>query len=47
MIDRNRERTVNKVGNVVIDRYDLGGETGMQRILEQFYDEQIEKLDSP
>ncbi|MGD2086331.1 MAG: tetratricopeptide repeat protein [Candidatus Aminicenantes bacterium] len=47
MMDRNLGGTINTYEKIVIDRDDLGGEKGMQWVMERFYEGQLDKLDSP
>jgi len=47
MMGKKREGTINIDEKVVIDRDNLGEETGMQWVMERFYDEQLEKLGPP
>jgi len=40
-----RDKTVEENADIIVTESDLGGETGMQKILENFYDNQIERHD--
>jgi tetratricopeptide (TPR) repeat protein len=44
--DKVRERGADESGDIIVKRNDLGGETGMQHVLQKFYDNQVERLDS-
>ncbi|MCX6578670.1 MAG: tetratricopeptide repeat protein [Candidatus Aminicenantes bacterium] len=40
------ERTAKEVGNIIVEKAELAGEPGMQRVLRRFYDDLVEQLDS-
>jgi tetratricopeptide (TPR) repeat protein len=42
--DMVRERTKEEPGDIIVKKKDLGGEVGMQRVLQRFYDDQVEQL---
>jgi tetratricopeptide (TPR) repeat protein len=42
--DMVREKTKKKPGEIIIKKKDLGGEAGMQRVLQRFYDDQVEQV---
>jgi tetratricopeptide (TPR) repeat protein len=42
--DMVRERTKKKPVAIMVNKKDLGGEAGMQRVLQRFYDDQVEQL---
>ncbi len=42
--DMIREKTKKKPGEIMVKTKDLGGEAGMQRVLQRFYDDQVEQL---
>jgi tetratricopeptide (TPR) repeat protein len=42
--DKVKERVGKKQGNIVVKKDDLGGEQGMYRILQRFYDHQLNRL---
>jgi tetratricopeptide (TPR) repeat protein len=44
--DMVHERTKNEPGDMMVKKKDLGGEPGMQRVLQRFYDDQVKKLDT-
>jgi hypothetical protein len=44
--DKVKERAIKKGDKIVVGRGDLGGETGMQRVLQRFYDYQLKRLGS-
>lgn len=44
--DMVRDRTEKEPGDIIVKKKDLGGEAGMQRVLQRFYDDQVEQLGS-
>jgi tetratricopeptide (TPR) repeat protein len=44
--DKVRERAAAESGDIIVKKNDLGGETGMQRVLQGFYDDQVIRLGS-
>jgi tetratricopeptide (TPR) repeat protein len=41
-----REKTKKETTDIIVKEEDLGGEAGMQRVLQRFYDDQVKKLDT-
>lgn len=42
--DMTREKTKKKSDEIIVKKEDLGGEAGMQRVLQRFYDDQMVRL---
>jgi tetratricopeptide (TPR) repeat protein len=42
--DMARERVKKKPGEIIVKKKELGGEAGMQRVLQRFYDDLVEKV---
>ncbi|NIM15823.1 MAG: tetratricopeptide repeat protein [Candidatus Aminicenantes bacterium] len=44
--DNVREKAADESGDIIVKKNDLGGETGMQHVLQRFYDDQVARLGS-